>query len=238
VKIAIIASGIIKCYSTLEYLSKLNFEGATFKVFGQCYDFMGNLKENKEKIKYESGDKIDLNKVSPHYTDINIISGLDFINKQYDSEGYSTGHITQWENVKQGLMFAEKYEDKTKSKFDVIIRTRPDIILNSDVFLRICKQSIFNKKIYLQKKKNSDHHWDHVIVGESEKMKKVLRLYDDYYNYLNLEKFKKMEKGVGFNGRVRFGCESEIILQHHIENLFGKNIIESVSTNMFRFPSS
>ena len=32
-KIAIIASGIIKCYSTLEYLSKLNFEGATFKVF-------------------------------------------------------------------------------------------------------------------------------------------------------------------------------------------------------------
>ena len=236
-KIAIIASGIIKSYSSLEYLSNLNFEGATFKVFGQCYDFMGNLKEHKEKIKYESDDKIDLNKVSTYYTDLNIISGLDFINKQYDSEGYSVGHIIQWENVKQGLMLAEKYEDKTKTKFDVIIKSRTDIKLKSDVLLRICKQSIFNKKIYLRKKKNSDHCWDHVIVGESEKMKKVLRLYDDYYNYLNLEKFKKMEKGVEFNGRVRFGCESEVILKHHIENLFGDGIIESVGKQMFSFPS-
>ena len=114
---------------------------------------MGNLKENKEKIKYESDDKIDLNKVLPHYTDIKIVSGLDFINKQYDSEGYSIGHIIQWENVKQGLMLAEKYEDKTKSKFDVIIRSRPDIIIKPDVFLRICKQSIFNKKYIYRRKK-------------------------------------------------------------------------------------
>jgi len=216
-KIAVIMSGIIKNYDHLVDLGKI-FNNKTehdFKVFGQCFDFLGNPSKARDQIEYTENEPIDTNFVSNYYTDIKYIRGDEFA--KYDSEGFSNRIISQWANVKEGLILAEQYENQTGEAFDMIIRARPDISIVENLLMEIIESASINRKIYWRS--------DCVIVGVADRMKQVLRLADHYYEYHALPVFKEktdewVKKNVNHN-RVRSNAESERLLDYHIINLFG-----------------
>ena len=64
------------------------------------------------------------------------------------------------------------------------------------------------------------------MVGVADRMKKILRLSDHYYEYHELPVFKQktnewLAKKIRGN-RVRSNAESERLLDYHIINLYGK----------------
>ena len=66
----------------------------------------------------------------------------------YDDEGFSNRIISQWKNIKSGLLLAEKYEQENDFKFDLIIRARPDISIDETLLYDIISKSSIDKKIY------------------------------------------------------------------------------------------
>ena len=216
-EIAVIMSGIIKNYDHLIDLGKI-FNNKTehdFKVFGQCFDFLGNPRRSRDQIEYTGNEPIDTEFVSNYYTDIKYIRGDEFA--KYDSEGFSNRIISQWTNIKAGLELAEQYENQTGEKFDMIIRARPDISIVEHLLVKIIESASVDRRIYWRS--------DCVVVGVADRMKQVLRLADSYYEYHALPVFKKkteewVNKNINHN-RVRSNAESERLLKYHISNLFG-----------------
>ena len=218
-KIAVIMSGIIKNYDHLDDLGNIFNQKKyhDFKVFGQCFDFLGNPKQARDQIEYTNNESIDQTFVSQYYTDIKYIQG-DLFSK-YDSEGFSNRIISQWTNIKAGLKLAEQYEKNHQFKFDLIIRARPDISIDKKILFEVINKSSIDKKIYWRS--------DCVIVGVADRMKQVLRLSNHYYEYHELPIFKQktlewLAKNVKGN-RVRSNAESERLLDYHIINLFGRD---------------
>jgi len=218
-KIAVIMSGIIKNYDHLvdlgDIFNQKNYHD--FKVFGQCFDFLGNPKKCRDNHDFGSDEMVDKEWTAKYYTDIKYVSGKSFV--PYDAEGFSNRIISQWENVKGGLLLAEKYEKQNNFNFDLIIRARPDISIDKPLLMDIIEKSAVDKKIYWRS--------DCVIVGVADRMKKILRLADHYYEYHELPIFKQktlewLAKNVKGN-RVRSNAESERLLDYHIINLFGRS---------------
>ena len=152
-------------------------------MFGQCFDFLGNPNKARDQIEYKNNESIDTRVVSNYYTDIKYTSGSDF--SKYDDEGFSNRIISQWTNIKQGLLLAEQYENQTDEQFDMIIRARPDISIVENSLMEIIESSYAAKKIYWRN--------DCVIVGVADRMKQVLRLADKYYEYHALPVFKEKQ---------------------------------------------
>lgn len=217
-KIAIIMSGIIKNYNHLVDLYKIFGDDSKheYKIFGQCFDFLGSPRKARDNHDFQSEEMVDRSIVAKYYTDISYIRGVDYV--PYDEEGFSNRIISQWKNIKEGLLLAEQYETDNSYQFDMIIRARPDISIIEGLLLNIIKNSAENKKIYWRS--------DCVIVGVAERMKQVLRLADYYYQYHELPVFKeKTEAWLARNikgNRVRSNGESERLLDYHINNLFGR----------------
>ena len=147
-KIAVIMSGIIKKYEHLDDLNKIfgNKSKHDFKIFGTCFDFLGNPKKCRDKHDFGSDEMVDRGLVSKYYTDINYITGKSYV--PYDDEGFSNRIISQWKNIKSGLLLAEKYEQENDFKFDLIIRARPDISIDETLLYDIISKSSIDKKIY------------------------------------------------------------------------------------------
>lgn len=218
-KIAVIMSGIIKRYKYLDDLNLIfgNTSVHDFKVFGNCFDFVGHPKKCRDNHDFGSDEMVDKERTAKYYTDIQYVSGKSFV--PYDAEGFSNRIISQWENVKEGLLLAEKYEKQNNFNFDLIIRARPDISIDEPILMDIIKKSAVDKKIYWRS--------DCVVVGVADRMKQILRLSDHYYEYHELPIFKQktlewLAKNVKGN-RVRSNAESERLLDYHIINLFGRD---------------
>jgi|TARA_B110000495_G_scaffold92536_1_gene79904 hypothetical protein len=218
-KIAVIMSGIIKNYDHLVDLAKIFNSRARhdFKVFGMCFDFLGNPKKSRDQISYTENEPIDTEFVSNYYTDIKYTDGNDF--SKYDSDGFSNRIISQWANIKEGLLLAEQYENQETEQFDMIIRARPDISIVEHLLMEIIDLAQEDQKIYWRS--------DCVIVGVADRMKQILRLSDHYYEYHELPMFKQktlewLAKNIKGN-RVRSNAESERLLDYHIINLFGRD---------------
>ena len=216
-KIAVIMSGIIKEYKHLENLNLIfgNNTKHDFKIFGTCFDFLGNAKLARDNHNFNTEEMVDKNIVSKYYTDINYIEGRAYI--PYDEHGFSNRIISQWRNIKSGLLLAEQYEKKNNCKFEMIVRARPDISIEEKIFFEIIESASIDNKIYWRS--------DCVIVGVANRMKQVLRLSDHYYEYHELPVFKEkteawLKRNIT-NNRVRSNAESERLLDYHINNLFG-----------------
>jgi hypothetical protein len=218
-KIAVIMSGIIKRYKHLDDLNLIFGNNTTheFKTFGTCFDFLGNPRKARDNHNFGADEMVDREIVSKYYTDIEYVTGKDFV--PYDAEGFSNRIISQWTNIKSGLLLAEKYETDNNFKFDMIIRARPDISIVETMLLDIIEKSAVDKKIYWRN--------DCVVVGIADRMKQILRLSDHYYEYHELPVFKqKTNEWVAKNvkgNRVRSNAESERLLDYHIINLFGRD---------------
>jgi len=218
-KIAVIMSGIIKRYEHLDDLYKIfgNNTKHDFKIFGTCFDFLGNPKKCRDNHNFGADEMVDREIVSKYYTDVEYITGKSFV--PYDKEGFSNRIISQWTNVKSGLLLAEKYEKNNNFKFDMIVRARPDISIDEKLVYDIISKSSTDKKIYWRN--------DCVVVGVADRMKKILRLADHYYEYHELPVFKQktnewLAKNIKGNC-VRSNAESERLLDYHIINLFGRD---------------
>ena len=217
-KIAVIMSGIIKNYTHLENLNLIfgNKTKHDFKIFGTCFDFLGHPRKARDNHDFGSDEMVDKNIVSKYYTDVNYIEGKSYV--PYDEEGFTNRIISQWRNIKSGLLLAEQYEIQNNYKFDMIIRARPDISIDEKIFLEIIDKASVDNKIYWRS--------DCVVVGVADRMKQILRLSDHYYEYHELPMFKEatikwLAKNV-HNNRVRSNGESERLLDYHVINLFGR----------------
>ena len=65
--IAVIMSGIIKRYEHLEDLKDVFASTESrfnFKIFGQCYDFLGNPLRCRDQIEYGAEERLDMNYLS------------------------------------------------------------------------------------------------------------------------------------------------------------------------------
>ena len=76
-------------------------------------------------------------------------------------------------------------------------------------------------------------------MGPQLQFSKIIKLANNYYEYLYLDRYKEMTRqhkintNTPHNRHLHFGCESEILLHHHIskvldksEYFIGKNLAE------------
>jgi len=217
-KIAVIMSGLIKNYNHLNDLGIIFKDESQheYKIFGQCFDFLCPPKRSRDNIEYKGNEPLDYEFLDNYYTDIKYIPGDTFA--KYDEDGFSNRIISQWTNIKEGLLLAEKYEIENNYEFDLIIRARADISIDKNMLLEIIDSAFRTEQIFWRS--------DCVVVGIASRMKQVLRLADHYYEYHELPVFKEqteawLARNIT-NNRVRSNAESERLLMYHVINLFGR----------------
>ena len=224
IKVALLIPGFIKGYHHIANLQKLlkNEDGIEFFVFGYIFDYMIPPNISKDKITYDGEKLLDKKIISNFFTDVQYVDNDNY--KKYDSEGFDNRIYSQWFNVKKSLELAQKSEHK----FDVMIRARSDLMIQRKQFYDCIIKSIIDDVIYFG---NQSCHVinDCLIIGCYSKMERILNLSDNYYEYLLLPEFQKLQKehhsrqNPSFCKHLHVGRESERLLWHHINQVLEKN---------------
>lgn len=228
--IAVLLPGIIREYDKLENISKMREFGLqnniSFYFFGVTYNFSGNPK-NYWFADKDVDENIPLNKSVLNELNLDKIQ-IETEVIQKDKDGYDGRILAQWKLVYTAFTLATEYESEMNIKFDLVFRSRWDIDIKLNKLNKLFYTAYNEQKICIVKYRTIS---DQSFVGNPQLMKRVISIYDLFYEYLKLPEFvereNKHQEKVKLKSNIRdrknhknlrFVPQSELMLTYHINN--------------------
>jgi hypothetical protein len=185
------------------------------RTFNECKD---NIANNIIKPLVDSGYYV--NTFFSTWDDIDYNNNLQNVNKfctEVNAENYNSNFFTDNFSTKQYLQYpglcchttssnaasshykiknsydlAEKYSEKNKIDYDIIIRIRPDIIYNNMIDIGNIKDALLNDYLYMPNSHGkytsvTKNIMDHFFYGNINTMKKIINTFNNIPNFLKLD---------------------------------------------------